>query len=462
MTSSQPANSSKQNSDSKRMTEGPVGSSLIRLSVPMMFGLISIMLFSLVDTFYISLIGVRELVAISFTFPVTFTLMSFSFGIGIGASAVISRAIGEGDQHRVRRLTTDSLLLVSLIIICVATISFFSLGTIFTLIGATEESILLIKEYMVPWLAGVVFVVIPIVGNSAIRATGDTKTPSWIMMIAAGVNAVLDPFLIFGYGPFPELGIKGAAIATVISYFSIMIAGLWVLGKRERMLTISWPGFAEILLSWKALLYIGIPAMMTQLLFPISNAFLTRIAANLGEATVAAFGVGTRIESIAMIGFMALASVLIPFIGQNYGAGKNDRIIQANKFSIQFAMIWGTTAWGVLALLSGSIAWAFADDSLIQDFIKHFFWIVPSGFAFHGISQLISASCNALHRPFHSTAINIMRLFLILIPLVYLGSHLWNTAGFFFGIAAGNFVTGVVAWLWYRSSIIHFISDQKI
>ena len=125
-------------------------------------------------------------------------------------------------------------------------------------------------------------------------------------------------------------------------------------------------------------------------------------------------------------------------------------------------MIWGATAWGVLALLSGSIAWTFADDSLIQDFIKQFFRIVPFGFAFHGISQLISASCIALHCPFHSTAINIIRLFLILIPLVYLGSYLWNTAGFFFGIAAGNFVTGVIAWLWYRSSIIYFISDQKI
>ena len=193
---------------------------------------------------------------------------------------------------------------------------------------------------MVPWLAGVVFVVIPIVGNSAIRATGATKTPSWIMMIAAGVNALLDPLLIFGYGPFPELGIKGAAIATVISYFSIMIAGLWVLGKRERMLTISWPGFAEILLSWKALLYIGIPAMLSQLLLPISNAVLTSFAADIGEATVAAFGVDTRIESLAMIGYLALSPVLLSFIGQNYGAGKNDRIILANKFSIRFAMIW--------------------------------------------------------------------------------------------------------------------------
>ncbi len=441
------------------MTEGQVGSSLIRLSIPMMFGLISIMLFGLVDTLYISLIGVNELVAISFIFPVTFTLMSFSFGIGIGASAVISRAIGEGDKHRVRRLTTDSLILVSLIIICVATISFFSLETIFSLIGATEESIVLIKEYMVPWLSGVIFVVIPIVGNSAIRATGDTKTPSWIMMIASVVNAVLDPLLIFGYGPFPELGIKGAAIATVISYFSILIAGLWVLGKREQMLSISWPGIAEIILSWKEVLYIGFPAMLTQLLFPISNAFLTRIAANLGENTVAALGVGTRIESIAMIGFMALASVLVPFIGQNFGAGKNDRIIEANKFSTCFAIIWGAAAWGVLALLSGSIAWAFANDSLIRDSIKQFFWIVPFGFAFHGISQLVSASCNGLHRPFHSTAINIMRLFLILIPMVYLGSHLWDTVGFFLGIAISNFITGMIVWIWYRSNIIHLISD---
>ena len=231
------------------MTKDPVGPSLIHLAIPMMFGLVSIMLFNLVDTFYISLIGVRELVAISFTFPVTFTLVSFAFGIGIGASVVISRTIGEGDHHRVQRLTTDSLLLVTLIILCVAGLSFITLRSIFTLIGATDESLPLIKEYMIPWLLGVVFVVIPIVGNSAIRATGDTKTPSMIMVIAAVVNAVLDPLLIFGYGPFPALGIKGAAIATVISYFSILLAGLWVLGRRERMLTTVWPEVSGILSS---------------------------------------------------------------------------------------------------------------------------------------------------------------------------------------------------------------------
>jgi len=380
--------------------------------------------------------------------------MSFSFGIGIGAASVISRAIGEGDHHRVQRLTTDSLLLVALIILVVAGLSYLNLDAIFRLMGATDESLPLIEEYMIPWLMGVVFVVIPIVGNSAIRATGDTKTPSIIMVIAAVVNAVLDPILIFGYGPFPEMGIEGAAIATVISYISIMIVGLWMLGKRDRMLTANWPGIAGILSSWKALLYIGIPAMLTQLLFPVSNAVLTRIAADLGDATVAAFGVGSRIESLAMIGSMALSSVIIPFIGQNYGAKNFDRIKTASRFVLRFALIWGVTAWAFLALFSGGIAWAFSDDPEIQDLIQQFFWIVPFGFGFHGISQLVSASCNALHRPFHSTSINIMRLFLFLIPLVYLGSQIWGTTGFFIGIALGNLATGTIAWSWFRSSIL--------
>ena len=462
MTSSPSANSSKQKSGINRMTKGPVGPNLIGLAMPMIFGLISILLINLVDTFYISMIGVRELVAISFTFPVTFTLMSFSFGIGIGAASVISRAIGEGDHHRVQRLTTDSLLLVALIILVVAGLSYLNLDAIFRLMGATDESLPLIEEYMIPWLMGVVFVVIPIVGNSAIRATGDTKTPSIIMVIAAVVNAVLDPILIFGYGPFPEMGIEGAAIATVISYISIMIVGLWMLGKRDRMLTANWPGIAGILSSWKALLYIGIPAMLTQLLFPVSNAVLTRIAADLGDATVAAFGVGSRIESLAMIGSMALSSVIIPFIGQNYGAKNFDRIKTASRFVLRFALIWGVTAWAFLALFSGGIAWAFSDDPEIQDLIQQFFWIVPFGFGFHGISQLVSASCNALHRPFHSTTINIMRLFLFLIPLVYLGSQIWGTTGFFIGIALGNLATGTIAWYWFRSSILPGALERNI
>jgi len=420
----------------------------------MILGLVSILLINLVDTFYISLIGNKELVAISFTFPVTFTIMSFSFGIGIAASAVISRAIGEGNTKKVKRLTTDSLSLVSFIILFIAGLSFLNLDFIFFSIGASNENLTLIKEYMIPWLLGVVFVVIPIVGNNAIRATGDAKTPSIIMVIMAVVNAVLDPILIFGIGPFPELGIKGAAFSTVFSYFIIMIVGFWVLGVREKMLSKNILNFDEILISWKELLHIGIPSMFTQLLLPISTLILTRIAADLGDETVAALGVGSRIESVAMIGLISLSSILIPFIGQNFGAKKFRRIKDANRFSLKFAIIWGTISWIILALFSEMIAWTFTKDIVIQELIIEFFWIVPFGFSFQGISMLISASCNALNRPLLSTSINIMRLFVFLIPSVYLGSKIWGSTGFFLGIALGNLATGLIAWFWFKSKIL--------
>ena len=419
-----------------------------------MLGLVSVLLINLIDTFYISLIGVEELVAISFTFPVTFTIMSFSFGIGIGASAVISRAIGEGNYNKVKRLTTDSLSLVSLIILVISGLSFYFIDFIFYSIGATDESLLLIKEYMVPWLAGVIFVVIPIVGNNAIRATGDTKTPSIIMVIMALTNAVLDPILIFGLGPFPELGIRGAAISTVISYFIIMIVGFWVLGVREKMLTKNLLKFNEIIKSWKALLQIGIPSTFTQLLFPISNLILTRIASELGDATVAAYGVGSRIESISMIGLIALSSIMIPFVGQNFGAKNFERIKNAYHFSIRFAIIWGVSSWILLALLSTIIAWTFSKDIIVQELIKEFFWLVPLGFAFQGIAQLISSSCNALDKPLHSTSINFMRLFAFLIPSTYIGSIIFGSTGFFIGIAIGNLATGIVAWYWFKNNIL--------
>ena len=419
-----------------------------------MLGLVSVLLINLIDTFYISLIGVEELVAISFTFPVTFTIMSFSFGIGIGASAVISRAIGEGNYNKVKRLTTDSLSLVSLIILVISGLSFYFIDFIFYSIGATDESLLLIKEYMVPWLAGVIFVVIPIVGNNAIRATGDTKTPSIIMVIMALTNAVLDPILIFGLGPFPELGIRGAAISTVISYFIIMIVGFWVLGVREKMLTKNLLKFNEIIKSWKALLQIGIPSTFTQLLFPISNLILTRIASELGDATVAAYGVGSRIESISMIGLIALSSIMIPFVGQNFGAKNFERIKNAYHFSIRFAIIWGVSSWIILALLSTIIAWTFSKDIIVQELIKEFFWLVPLGFAFQGIAQLISSSCNALDKPLHSTSINFMRLFAFLIPSTYIGSIIFGSTGFFIGIAIGNLATGIVAWYWFKNNIL--------
>ena len=202
----------------------------------MAFGIAAIILFTVVDTFYVGRLGAEQLAAMGFTFPISYIVMSIAMGLSVGTSSTIARAIGEGHQLRVQRLATDGLGLAFVIVTCFSLIGLTNLNTIFSMIGAKGEILELISDYMIPWCLGVGLLVIPMVGNGAIRATGDTKTPATIMVIAGIVNIVLDPFLIFGIGPFPRLELQGAALATVVSWGVTFTASLWILGKREGMI----------------------------------------------------------------------------------------------------------------------------------------------------------------------------------------------------------------------------------
>ncbi|GAI71534.1 unnamed protein product, partial [marine sediment metagenome] len=253
-----------------RLTEGPVGKTLVRLTIPMIFGIVGIVAFNLVDTFFVGKLGTDELAALSFTFPVVLIINSLAHGLGIGASAVISRAIGEGDHHKVQRLTTDSLVLSVLLVAFFVVLGQLTINQIFRLLGATPEILPLIKQYMRIWYFGMIFVVVPMVGNNAIRATGDTKTPSIIMIVAVVFNFIFDPMLIFGIGPFPRLELAGAAIATVISRGITFLVALYVLYFRDKMLTFVKPKIRDIITSWKRILYIGLPNAGTRMVIPLA------------------------------------------------------------------------------------------------------------------------------------------------------------------------------------------------
>ncbi len=435
------------------MTQDPVNRTLFRMVVPMIFGLVAVIVSNLVDIFYIGMLGVRELAAISFTFPVTLTVMSLGFGLNTGTSTMVSHSIGQDDPARVRRITTDSLGLTVALMGFVAFLGYWSIDPLFHALGANAEQVGIIHEFMDVWFIGAVFIAIPIVGNGAIRATGDSLTPSLIMLVIAGVNAVLDPFLIFGIGPFPELGVRGAAIATVIAFFCAMLAELWVIGIRDRMLEIRWPRLTEVWASWSGILYIGLPAAFVNILPPISNAILTRMASGFGEDAVAAFGVGTRLESLAMLGTISLAIVITPFIGQNFGAKLYERIRAGLAYCTRFSMLWGGGACLILAAGAYPIASVFSDSESVQALIRTYLWTVPVSFGFYGLTMVASSAFSGLHKPLQSTTISLVRLFVVIIPLAYFASQAWGMPGLFLGVAVGNVASGIwgMAWLRWRS-----------
>ncbi len=277
-----------------RLIEGPIPQTLVKLTLPMLVGIFSMLAFNLVDTFFLGRLGTEPLAAISFTFPVVMAIGSVALGLGVGAAALVSRAIGTGDDAQVRRLTTDSLALALVIVGVFIIFGLLTLEPMFRMLGADETTLPLIRQYMVIWYPGMIFVVVPMVGNNAIRATGDTKTPSLIMLSAVMVNVVLDPILIFGLGPAPALGIQGAAIATVFARATTLVIAIWVLYFREKMITLKPPPIREALSSWGRLLYIGLPAAATNMVLPVGLGIVTAMVAVFGQEAVAGLGVASR------------------------------------------------------------------------------------------------------------------------------------------------------------------------
>ncbi len=427
------------------LTGGPVGRTLVRLTGPMILGVGAMVAFNLTDTFFVGRLGPTELAALSFTFPIVLIVNSIAIGLGIGASAVISRAIGRGESDEVRRLSTDSLTLAVSIVAVFIVFGFLTIDPMFGKLGATENVLPFIKQYMRIWYMGMIFVVVPMVGNNAIRARGDTKRPAAVMLVAVMVNVIMDPLLIFGIGPFPRLGVAGAAMATVLARASAFLAALYILNFKYRMLTLDRCGFGKVLNSWRRILYIGVPTAGSRVIIPIAIGVVTRIVSSYGEKAVAGYGVASRIEFFALAVVMALSSVISPFVGQNLGAGLHDRVNRGIRMGNRFSILWGL---GMLVLLAPPARWIaslFNKDPAVIESASLYLRIVPVGYALQGVFVVSTATMNVLKKPLHAAGMTILEMFVLIIPLALLGSSLFGLRGVYGAMPVAYIITGIVS-----------------
>ena len=424
----------------------------------MVFGMVAILLFNLVDTFFISLLGTDALAAVSFTFPVTFAVNCITMGIGVGLSASIGRLLGQGNSRHAAQLTTHGLILAIGLIIIACFIGFFTIDPLFRLLGAEDKLIPLIHQYMSIWYLTIPLLVIPMSSNSAIRATGDTKTPAKIMMLAGLINGILDPLLIFGYGPFPELGIKGAAIASGISWFGALCASFYVLTHKVKLLAL--PKMSSLFSDWKQILSIGTPAGLSTALNPISGAILMMMLASQGTVAVASYGAAQRVESLMLLVMISLTSALSPFVAQNLGAKQPERVKEAIFLAVKFSVLFQLFLYILIVPLSIPLSHLFSQDGLVQHGLWMYLICVPFSYGFQGIIMVLVSSLNAMQKPLHSFSWSFMRLFIFTLPTAWVGSHYYGMEGLFIGIAIGNILGGTTAWIYIkRSKLLETISS---
>jgi putative MATE family efflux protein len=414
----------------------------------MMAGISANIMVSMLEIGFIGQLGTEQVAAITFTFPITMILSSIALGIGIGTSSVIARSVGSGESEEVQRLGTHAVVLVAVTMAALSILGYLTIDPVFRFLGAGENLLPLIHSYLDIYYPTMLLFTLTMVTGNIMRASGNANIPGLVMTLGALANLAIDPILIFGWFGFPRLELSGAAVAAAISRFGTAAVLLYYV-KRGGLIS-SRRIFHRIGDSAKRILHIGLPAMATQLIGPVSSAIITRMLAGHGEVVVAGFGVATRIEAVAVMVLFALSASIGPFVGQNWGARRPDRVREGLRVTYQFCLLWGVIAAVPLFFLGPLIVTLVDDSPALLAPASYYLAVVPWSYGLWGVLMMTSASFNALGKPLPSTALSFSRMFIVYIPIAVVLDQLFGYRGIFVATAFSNGLMGMLGFFWFR------------
>jgi putative MATE family efflux protein len=417
---------------------------LFEMAFPMLAGTFAMNAYNLTDTWFVAQLGTLPLAAMGFTFPVVMLLTCLAGGLGSGVTTLVSHAIGRSDKSDAARITTHGILLTICLTLVIMIVGYHTIVPVFSTLGADEKTLPLVADYMKLWYSGAIFMALPMIGNGILISCGDSKAAGRFMMFGTLLNTALDPIMIFGYLGFPAMGIRGAALATVISQIASTVWLIYLLRKRYKLISIRQWGGSHYIDSFKNIVRLGVPSILSMILMPVSASIMTWILSRFGNETVAACSAAGRIEMFAFVIPMALGISMMPFISQNFGAGRMDRIREAITVSSRFAMLYGLFIAAVFNIFAPNLSALFSDDETVREILETYIRIISFGYGMMEVHRYSGIILTGLHKPLLATFINAVRVFVFLTPLCLLGAGMGEVNGIFWGRLATDILSGCV------------------
>lgn len=417
---------------------------LYQMTWPMLFGVLSLMSFQLADSIFIGQLGVAPLAVVGFTVPIYQLIIGVQVGLGIATTAVISQALGAGNERHARQLGGLVVMVGAAVIGLLCQALWLARAPILNALGGTPDLLPTLTIYWRPWLISAWLGAMLYFGYSLCRANGNTLLPGITMVFTSLLNIALDPLYMFVF----DWGLAGAPYATITAF------ALGCLIIYPKVLARHWLTFsfepATALHSIRQLGSVTGPAMLSQFMPSLSAMFATTLVATYGTAAVAAWGLGTRLEFFSIVVVLALTMSLPPMIGRLWGARDLARIRQLVNIAVQFVLLW-QLLFAVIWLLSGnSVAGLMTTDLSVAEILQHYLVKVPFSYGTLGLCMLMVSVCNAMGLPLRALLISCLRLFLCYLPLLWAGSQFGGLEGLMTGALAGNLFAGLMAWLLYR------------
>ncbi|MFB6085101.1 MAG: MATE family efflux transporter [Halorientalis sp.] len=432
------------------LTSGPIAKPLFFLSLPIVITNLLQVTYNLADTFWLGRYSTVALAAITFGFPLVFLLISLGMGLSVAGSVLVAQYTGAEETDEAEYAASQTVTYALLFSAALGLAGFFLVEEFLALIGASGAVLPPATDYMEVVTLGLPFMFGFIVFISLMRGSGDTITPMLVMLGTVILNVALDPFLIFGWGPFPELGVQGAAIATVFSRGLAMAVGVAIMIEGRRGIGINVRDMVPDPAYARRLLRIGIPASVEGTGRAISVNLLLVIVATFSVTVEAAFGVGIRVFSTIFMPAIAVDRGVETMTGQNIGAGEPDRAATANHFAAKASLVILAGLGVVTFVAAPAIMSLFSDNPAVIAEGANFLRIVAPTFGFMGVTRAYSGGFRGAGKVLTAAAITVLMLGLIRLPIAWFGARIYGPTGIWASFAISNVLAAVVAYLWFK------------
>lgn len=449
---------------SSRMGQEPITGLLFKLSVPAIVGMIIQAMYNIVDSIYVGRLSTEALSALSVSFPIQMFLIAIGVGTGVGTSSLISRLLGRGNKCRANNVAEHVFFIAILYGIIVGIIGIFFAEDVIRLFTNNPVLVDLGYQYIKVILIGSMAIFIPTTFNYILRGEGNTFVPMLTMIIGAVLNMILDPFLIFGIGPFPQLGVAGAAYATVFSRIIGGIFIIFVLFSDKNELTLNIKDFSFDFQIIKEIYNIGVPAMANRLLFSASMVFINLILGTFNAAAIAVMGLIFRMQSFFLMMVFGLTQGYLPLVGYNFGHNNPERMKKTIFIGNAAALVFGGLGFAVFQLFPEAIIRLFnSDPELLKIGVKALNRVSLSYF-FMVINIMGVATFQAVGKGMPSFLFTFLRQAILLVPGMYLLGQQFglDAVWFSFPLAEGITFVLMLSWLIYslKSSLIQMREEE--
>jgi len=430
--------------------------SLIRkLAIPASVGFIFNTLFNVVDTYFGGRISTSALAAMGLTFPVFFIILAMGMGMGTGTTALISQSLGAGNKEEADKIGYQAITFSLINSIFLTFLGLAMAPYLFRILGASENYLEISVKYMNTILYGTVFFLINSILNSLLTARGDTRTYRNSLIAGFVLNLILDPWFIYGGLGFPPLGIRGIGYSTVLIQFISAIYMVSVTRKLKVFQDATFRNFIPTRKYFSALFGQGFPASLNMLTVAIGIFVITYFASQFGKEAVAAYGIATRIEQIALLPTIGLNIAALTLAAQNMGANRPERVYESWKLNLRYGLLIITIGTIFVLIFARQLMEGFTSDvNVVEIGIEYLHVAALFFFAYIFLNMSVS-TLQGMKKPLYAIFVGVYRQILMPLPLfmllaIYLG---WGTKGIWWGIFLVNWSAAIFTFFYTKRQI---------